>query len=186
MEGYVPDFDNPYPDIEWREITAFAYVDPLILRRNARGLVFRRNKEKDADYILAENYRVKYRLDGENEDRFITAPQGMLTDLASVPAIGRGIVGKVGPHLEASIVHDFLYIAWHDVEGRGARKADRKFADKLMRAAMSAAEVNVFKRGIIYLAVRSFVGWWVYKEENAHRYRRPPDFEDEVDPANPT
>jgi hypothetical protein len=185
MDGYVPDFDNPYPDHDWDEITYFEYTDPLILRRNATGLVFRRNKEKDADYILAADYKVKYRLDGESEDRFVTAPQGMLTDLASVPAIGRGIVGKVGPHLEASIVHDFLYIAWQDIEGRGARTEDRKFADKLMRAAMAAAEVNVFKRGIIYAAVRSFVGWWVYREENADRYRRPPDFEDEADPANP-
>lgn len=179
MEGYVPDFDNPYPDVDWREITAFAYVDPLILRRNATGLVFRRDKRKDADYILAEPYTVRYRLDGETEDRIVTAPQGMLTDLASVPRLGRGVVGKVGPHLEASIVHDFLYIAWQDIAGRGARKEDRKFADKLMRAAMVQAKVNVFQRIIIYLAVRSFVGWWVYKEPNADRYRKPPDFKDE-------
>ena len=179
MGHYAPPIENPYPDHEWREITDFAYIDPLVLRRNAAGLVFRRDREKDADYILAENYRIRYRLDGEDTDRHITAPQGMLTDLASVPKIGRGIVGKVGPHLEASIVHDFLYIAWQDVEGRGAQKKDRRFADKLMLAAMAKAKVNVFKRGVIYCAVSSFIGWWVYKEKNADRYRKPPDFENE-------
>ncbi|MHA1538662.1 MAG: DUF1353 domain-containing protein [Alphaproteobacteria bacterium] len=179
MDGYVPDFDNPYPDEDWREITAFDYIDPLILRRNVKGLVFRRDKEKDAFYILAENYRIRYRLDGEASDRFVTAPRGMLTDLASVPRFGRWFVGKVGPHLEAAIVHDFLYVAWQDVEGRGARKADRKFADKLMLAAMAEAKIGAFKRGVIYAAVSSFIGWWVYEEKNADRYRRPPDFEDE-------
>ena len=64
MSHYAPPIENPYPDIDWREITDFAYIDPLILRRNATGLVFRRNREKDADYILVENYRIKYRLDG--------------------------------------------------------------------------------------------------------------------------
>lgn len=179
MDGYVPDFDNPYPDEDWREITEFQYIDPLILRRNAKGLVFRRGREKDACYIVAEDYRVRYRLDGERTDRFVTAPQGMLTDLASVPRLARAVVGQVGPHLEASIVHDFLYIAWQDVAGRGARKKDRKFADKLMCAAMAEAKLNPIIRGIIYFAVRSFIGWWVYREPNAERYRKPPDFEDE-------
>ena len=179
MGDYVPDFDNPYPDDDWSEITEFEYIDPLILRRNVKGLVFRRDTQKDASYILAEEYRVRYRLDGGTTDRFVAAPQGMLTDLASVPRFGRWFIGKVGPHLEASIVHDFLYIAWQDVEGRGARKEDRKFADKLMCAAMTEAKVSAFKRAVIYAAVRSFIGWWVYKEPNADRYRKPPDFEDE-------
>jgi hypothetical protein len=179
MGDYVPDFENPYPDVDWREITAFEYIDPLILRRNAKGLVFRRDKLKDADYIVAADYKIKYRLDDEAQDRFVTAPQGMLTDLSSSPRFARAIVGKVGPHLEASIVHDFLYIAWQDIDGRGARPEDRRFADKLLLAGMAAAKVGRIKRGLIYLAVRSFVGRLVYDEENADRYRRPPDFEDE-------
>lgn len=179
MSDYVPHFDNPYPDVEWHEITAFEYIDPLILRRNAMGLIFRRDKEKDADYIVAADYKVRYRLDDDPQDRFVTAPQGMLTDLASAPWFARAVIDKVGPHLEASIIHDFLYIAWQDVDGRGARAEDREFADKLMRAAMVEAKVNPIKRGIIYFAVRSFVGRWVYEEENAERYRKPPDFEDE-------
>ncbi len=179
MPDYLPDFDNPYPDGDWSEITEIEYIDPLILRRNVKGLVFRRDKDKDALYILAEDYRIRYRLDGEDTDRFVTAPQGMLTDLASVPRLARPVVGKVGPHLEASIVHDFLYIAWQDVDGRGAQKKDYEFANKLMRAAMAEAKVNAFKRFVIYAAVSSFIGWSVYEEPNAQRYRRPPDFKDE-------
>jgi len=59
MGHYTPPIENPYPDHEWREITDFAYIDPLVLRRNATGLIFRRNKEKDAVYILAENDKIE-------------------------------------------------------------------------------------------------------------------------------
>lgn len=177
MAGYVPDFENPYPNGEWSEITEFEYKDPLILRRNVRELVFRHDRKKDAMYLVAEDYTVRYRLDGEDEDRFIAVPAGTLTDLATVQRLARLIIGRVGPHLEASIVHDFLYIAWQDIDGRGARREDWKFANKLMREAMKKAKVGWFRRILIYAAVSSFVGWRVYEEPNQDRYREPPDFE---------
>lgn len=40
------------------------------------------------------------------------ATENLLTDLSSVPWTGWSLVSRVGPHLEASIVRDWLYIAW--------------------------------------------------------------------------
>jgi hypothetical protein len=64
------------------------------------------NVPRESQYILAREYRVELTLDSRHAHT-ITVPAGMLTDLASVPAFGRSIVGRVGPHLEAAIVDDF-------------------------------------------------------------------------------
>ena len=94
----------------------------------------------------------------------------MLTDLASTLAPTRPLISQVGPHLEASIVHGFLYIAWQDLGGGEARSEDRRFADKLMRIAMKAANVSSWKRFLIYNAVR-IGGGGVYRErERSPRY----------------
>ena len=112
----------------------------------------RRADGKTAQFILARPYTVDFKLDGER--RTITVPQGMLTDLSSVPALARPIISQAGPHLEASIVHDFLYIAWQDLGGGEHRTEDRRFADRLMRVAMRAANVGSLKNFLIYNAVR--------------------------------
>ena len=93
----------------------------------------------------------------------------MLTDLSSVPWFLRWFVGRVGPHLEASIVHDFLYIAWQDLGTRGAKPEDSAFADKLLCVGMEAAEVGWIKRSFIYLGVKLF-GWCAYQQPNPERY----------------
>ena len=79
--------------------------------------------------------------------------EGMFTDLSSVPRIARGIVGRVGPHLEASIVHDWLYVAWQ-VEEIKPTDEMRQFADDVFRAGMQKAKVGALKRWAIYQAVR--------------------------------
>ena len=63
-------------------------------------------------------------------------------------------VGRVGPHLEASIIHDYLYIAWQ-VKNVDATEERRRFADDLMLAAMKAAGMGC-KADIIYRAIRLF------------------------------
>lgn len=163
---FVPNFDNPYPDQRWSRIGDFDYIDDLVLLRMADA-PRKRNGKADADYIVAQDYTVAYKLDGA--ERRLTVPRGLITDLASVPRAARSIVGRVGPHLEASIVHDFLYVAWQDVPDRGAREADRRFADDLLRAGLIAANVGAFKRWAMYQAVRDF-GAGVYRSPNAERY----------------
>ncbi|MCZ6588289.1 MAG: DUF1353 domain-containing protein [Alphaproteobacteria bacterium] len=165
MDTYNPNIENPYPEGEWSEISDFKYLTPMILRREAEAVRNRGDKEKDAEYILGEEYRVSYKLDGQ--DREIKVPRGMLTDLSSAPRIATlAGIGRVGPHLEASIVHDFLYIAWQYLEPKGtARSEDRRFVDKLFRVAMKEASVVPFRREIIYWAVRWFGGSFYESED---------------------
>jgi hypothetical protein len=93
----------------------------------------------------------------------------MLTDLASVPRAAWPFINRVGPHLEVSIVHDFLYIAWQDVPGYSARREDRKFSDELMLLGMRQANLSWLKRNAIYSAVR-IGGDGAYNGVNSQRY----------------
>lgn len=162
---FEPSLENPYPDEDWSEITEFEYVTPLRLCRGMKAV--QRRKGDDADYVVSEPYTVRFKLDGGQRE--ITVPQGMLTDLSSVPAAARPLIGRVGPHLEASIVHDFLYIAWQDIKDRGARDEDREFADKLFRVGLETARVGRTRRFLIYNAVRWF-GGGAFRGKDDRRY----------------
>ena len=169
MSDYVPsNLANPYPENgqALQKITQFEYLTPLHLRREIKAVKFR--KRDDAKYIVAKPYKVKYKF-GNGDECSITIPKGMLTDLASVPRWARWLVSRVGPHLEASVVHDFLYIAWQDLNGIEACKKDWNFADNLMNAAMKEAKVNRVRRRLIYLALRTS-GWYSYKRRKSSRY----------------
>ena len=146
---YEPEVHNPYPDREWNRIWGFRYESDLHLLRLRCGLPGIR---REAQYIVAKPYLVSFKLDDEGTRRNITVPKGMLTDLASVPPPLRWYAGRVGPHLEAAIVHDFLYIAWQDLGIRPTRSM-RRFADRMMLTAILAAGVPS-RAHSIYRAVR--------------------------------
>jgi hypothetical protein len=156
---------NPYPD-EWTEITGFAYRSALSLLRPLKAI--RTRLDEDADYILQHDYLVDYQIDG-CETRRVVVPHGLLTDLTSVPRPLRIFVGRVGPWLEAAILHDYLYIAWQDVPDRRARPRDRLFADRLMLRAMEVAGVGWLQRNAIYWSLRAF-GRDAYARGHADRY----------------
>lgn len=163
---YVPpSFPNPYPDEPWENVADFTYDADLHLMRKIESV--QQREGENAEFIVAADYPIRYKLDGV--ERRIVVPRGMLTDLSSVPRLGRIVVSQVGPHLEASIVHDFLYVAWQDVEGRGARARDREFTDKIMRAGMAAADVGAGQTWTIYQAVRLF-GGSAYNKADEQRY----------------
>jgi hypothetical protein len=140
----------------------------MILRREIEAVKMRGGKD-DAEYVVGADYVVSYKLKGQVNQRKITVPKGMLTDLASVPRAAWALVAPVGPHLEASIVHDFLYIAWQDL-GMEARSMDRDFADEIMRAGMIEAGVDRSQIVMIYSAVRAFGGPVFRKEDPPPRY----------------
>ena len=168
-----PAFTNPYPDDDWRMISNFVYLDPLILYRHTVAVeIGGPGSGRTADFIVGLDYRVKFDLDGV--ERTVTVPKGMTTDLASVPRVFRSIVGQVGPHLEAAIVHDFLYIAWQDVPNRGARDEDRNFADRLFLRSMRDAGMSWWEAHPIYMAVDGF-GGSTYRERDEPRYVDIPD-----------
>ena len=142
--------DPPYPaSPDWKHISRFRYDTDLKIMRKNEGLPCR---DREAQYIVAEPYSVFFDLDGRR--RTITVPRGMLSDLASVPRLFRWYVGRVGPHLEASIVHDYLYIAWQKKDLLPEEHM-RRFADRLMLVAMNAAGMCC-KARFIYWAVRLF------------------------------
>ena len=161
---YAPEVHNPYPDREWSRISEFSYESDLHLLRLRCGLP---GIPREAQYIVAEPYRVSFKLDDEGTRRNITVPTGMLTDLVSVPRRLRWYAGRVGPHLEAAIVHDFLYVAWQDL-GIQATESMRRFADRMMLTAMLSAR-TCSKAYTIYCAVRLF-GCRAFRNPDPCRY----------------
>ncbi len=156
---------NPYPD-EWKKVTEVKYCDPLILVR----CKVRSKKWNGKEFIVGRAYLIKYKWE-DNQSQVqgycsVVVPCGMVTDLASIPRICRGAVSKVGLHVEASVVHDYLYGAQLEF-GQGNRKEDRKFADELYKRLMEKAGVNRFKRWLIYRAVRTF-GSSAFKKRNRY------------------
>lgn len=140
------------------KVLSFHYKSTLHLTRNIEAVRARRGE--DANYTLANPYEsvvtVQHANDRKTTDIPISVPAGFLTDLSSVPWWGRWIVSRVGPHLEASIVHDWLYVAWQQEKKSSADLSDhmRLFADDVFRRAMKDANVGNFKTWLIYRAVR--------------------------------
>jgi hypothetical protein len=158
----TPKIENPYPlHYKGEKIENFKYESSLVLIRDIDAVKMRGGKD-DAEYIVGADYVVSFNFKGEVNNRTITVPKGMLTDLASVPRAAWALVAPVGPHLEASIVHDFLYIAWQDL-GRQPQSNDWEFADNVMHAGMVEAGVDKSQIAMIYAALRGF-GWPVYKK----------------------
>lgn len=146
---------DPYPP-PGTPIVAFRYLSALVLIRPL-GAVRLRTGE-DADYVVGRDFAVAWKAADAEDWRGIAVPAGLVTDLTSVPRPFRWFVDRVGPWLEAAILHDYLYIAWQDVPGRRPREVDRRFADDMMLAAMREAGVGAFRAWAIHRAVRFFGG----------------------------
>lgn len=168
---------NQYPDSD-AEIAHARFDSGLHLMRPKNAATLYRFGE-DAEYIVARDFRLSYRLAGEEDYRQITVPAGMLTDLASVPRLMRVFVGRVGLHLEPAIVHDYLYIAWQAVQGKSPNSTDRSFADRLMFAAMKEAGVHWFHCHAMYLAIR-LMGGGLFHSRNERLFvdMSDPEFQD--------
>ena len=152
---------DPFPDGDIRRITDFQYLDELKFVRHAQAHV---KKPPLSLWQLSANFRAHMRVHPKNGDAYsltIRAPRGLVTDLASVPKQLWAIVGPIGTHLEASIIHDYLYMAWTDFRGT-AVKRDWDFADEVFGTGLKASRVR--KRKLIHFAVRTF-GWPVFKNK---------------------
>ncbi|MEL6204374.1 MAG: DUF1353 domain-containing protein [Pseudomonadota bacterium] len=108
---------NPYPagDVT---VKSFRYKQALLLIRLIDRHSADAAKRRGGDFILAADYHAGW-TDGAGVDHEIVVPQGMLTDLASVPRLFRGLISRTGPWVEAAVVHDFLSIAWRVIDGKG-------------------------------------------------------------------
>lgn len=177
--AYRPRVQNPYPD-HWNKISDFEFIDHLYMARAKKVIASPAGRE--AEYLVYAEYRYACTIDGERRE--FTVPSGMLTDLTSVPRFARWIVGRVGPHLEAAIVHDFLFVAWQDLPGGTAKEKDFRFANEVMLQAMIAANVSWLRRTLIHAAVTSYFGRKIFFSTNPDvRYVRIPPPESSTETA---
>lgn len=157
---------DPFPAGEIAGITNFTYLDELKLVCHAKVHVA---KTPQSLWQLLADFRVRMTVKPKSGAAYgltVTAPRGMFTDLASVPEALWSFVGPIGPHLEASIVHDYLYMAWTDYRAGQALTQDWEFADEVFLAGMKASKVPATKRDLIYATVHSPIGWAVFKKKS--------------------
>lgn len=157
----MPWSPDPYPKTEIERVSDFKYLDELLFVRHAKVHV---NKPPKSIWQLAQKFRVSLTVHPKDENPYpldLEAPRGMMTDLASVPQAFWWFAGPIGPHLEASIIHDYLYMAWTDHRD-AALKRDRDFADEVFKKGLSKSEAP--KRTVIHRAVR-LAGWSVFKSK---------------------
>lgn len=95
----------------------------------------------------------------DTPDDVIRVPAGYVTDLASVPRILWSVFPPHGRYAKAAIIHDWLY----DNALRTKREADRIFLD-----AMTVLNVPVWRRRVMYTAVRLF-GRGNYRRKGKNR-----------------
>ena len=156
---------NPFPHQPITRITGFEYLDELKFVRHATVHV---DKQPKSLWQLSADFRVRlivHPAGGEPYPTTIRAPRGLYTDLASVPKAFWWLVGPIGRHLEASIVHDYLYMAWTDFREKATRQ-DWTFADDVFLAGMKASRVSKNKRETIIKAVHSPIGWRVFRKKS--------------------
>ncbi len=156
---------NPFPDGKIKRISDLSYIGELKFVRHAGVHLDRTPRSK---WQLAADFSANMTVHPAEGDAYaltITAPRGLYTDLSSVPQALWFVVGPIGKHLEISILHDYLYMAWTD-HRKTASRQDWRFADKMFLAGMKISGVNWLQRNLMYLAVHSCIGWGVFKDKS--------------------
>jgi len=110
-----------------------------------------RDLKDGKNFMVLADYRVFWTED-DNKEQSLTVPNKFVTDLASIPRIFLMLVPNLGRHNGPAVIHDYQYIR------KEWRKRD---VDALFRATLKAAKVPYHRRVIMWLAVRSPVGWIV-------------------------
>jgi hypothetical protein len=79
----------------------------------------------------------------------VAAPQGYVTDFASIPGFVQWMISPFGKHSEAAVVHDWLYTL-----GTRGDKKGRRLADLTFKRALKIVGVGWFRRNMMFMAVR--------------------------------
>lgn len=123
-------------------ITDFEYTTDLVLRRKREG--------NGKLFYVDKDYSVQFKLDGVLT--VVVVPAGLDTDLASIPdVVPNWIAKRIDAHIEASVVHDWLYCP-------AGRRFARETADDIFLAGMLAAGMDDGTAKLMYAAVRMFGG----------------------------
>ena len=120
----------------------------------------------DGHFQLVSDYRMQFRLDGEEGYRTITAPRGMMHDFASIPEVLWGLSSfkpHEGPHVPASIIHDYLFLCWSDWREE-VRRTDFYFSNRIFSAGMAHFGTKRHVRSAMFNAVNSEIGWETFAD----------------------
>jgi hypothetical protein len=99
-------------------------------------------------FRLTHDYWVIRQIAGE-ESIAIRVPKDFETDFASIPRFAMWLVGPpAGKYAKSAVVHDYLY--------KKEAQVSRFLADAIFRDLMEAEGVEMWRRVVIYYAVRSF------------------------------
>lgn len=90
-------------------------------------------------------------------------PEGMKTDLGSIPKVFRIIFNRFGIETNSYILHDFGY----RVQPEGT---NRKYWDNVLRSQQKKDKVNRFKTYFIYKNLRMF--GWIAWNKNKKRLKK--------------
>lgn len=101
-------------------------------------------------WILKRAFKFYYADDAGNPLKEVIVPEGFVTDFASTPKLFYPIFPPIGIYNKAAMVHDFLYSAGSDAD------ITRKDADRFFLQAMAVLKVPMWKRRLMYFAVRLF------------------------------
>src|SRR3990167_388955 len=102
---------------------------------------------------LWKTYReLIYYVGEENSVDIIIVPVGFQTDFASIPSLFWMMLPPDGQYTAAAVVHDYLYFT---------QTRTRLASDRIFLEAMKVLKVNIFKRLVMFKAVRtfSFIPW---------------------------
>lgn len=145
-----------------------SFTEPLVgtFDPNGRDFVLRKTFTYYTELKPAETVSEEVATVGEDGKLYITAREGFSTDFASVPRIFWSVVGPIGKHTKASVIHDWLY--FHTA-------GSRKWADQVFLEAMKVSGTPWWKRRLCYRAVRLFgwAPWRRYKRNKVAKMEEP-------------
>lgn len=125
-----------------------AYLTELLVARSVRG-------------PRGRAFRTAAPLDVAVDGLRYRAPADLATDLASVPRVFRAVFDRLGPLLEASVIHDAAYrrklLRFRPGRSGGqwaAAGLTRAEADRMFHFLLRAAGVGRLRAWLLYRAVR--------------------------------
>ena len=89
----------------------------------------------------------EYHVGDKESKEIILVPKGFITNFASVPRFFWSIIPPWGKYGKAAVIHDYLYYT---------KKYTRKRADEIFLEGMEVLGVSLWKRQVMYWAVRIF------------------------------
>lgn len=130
----------------------------------AVGIVYALDKSKQENEDLwVTNEEFTYFIGPVQDQKYVTVPAGFITDGASVPRMFWPIFPPWGVYGQATILHDYLCV--HKQLTKNGDNPNLRIGqeeiDKVLYSAMKALGTPVWKRAIIYAAVRfynTFIG----------------------------